>query len=104
MDPKFKEQFEIAHPTERYVELLNALPAFFVGREDRLVSLVELLCSEMSAAFQTTGAAAAHSSSCFQVRRRVGKALLLLKSTHAWRVMHSSSVHTWLAAGKIVLC
>ena len=55
VDPKFKEQFEIAHPTERYTELLDALPAFFVGTEDRLVTLVELLCSEMSAAFQSTG-------------------------------------------------
>ena len=55
MDPQFKEQFEIAHPTERYTELLDALPAFFVGTEDRLVTLVELLCSEMSAAFQSTG-------------------------------------------------
>lgn len=55
VDPKFKEQFEIAHPTERYTELLDALPAFFVGTEDRLVALVELLCSEMSAAFQSTG-------------------------------------------------
>ena len=55
VDPKFKEQFEIAHPTERYVELLDAVPAFFVGTEHRLVTLVELLCSEMSAAFQTTG-------------------------------------------------
>ena len=73
MDPKFKEQFEIAHPTERYVELLDALPAFFVGREDRLVSLVELLCSEMSAAFQTTGAAADHSLFCFQVRGGLGR-------------------------------
>ena len=55
VDQKFKEQFEIAHPTERYSELLDGLPAFFVGTEDRLVTLVELLCSEMSAAFQTTG-------------------------------------------------
>ena len=55
MDPKFKEQFEIAHPTERYVELLDAVPAVFVGTEHRLVTLVELLCTEMSAAFQTTG-------------------------------------------------
>lgn len=55
VDPKFKEQFEIAHPTERYTELLAALPDFFVGTENRLITLVELLCSEMSAAFQTTG-------------------------------------------------
>ena len=55
VDPKFKEQFEIAHPTERYAELLDAVPAVFVGTEHRLVTLVELLCTEMSTAFQTTG-------------------------------------------------
>ena len=55
VDPQFKGQCEIAHPTERYGELLDALPAFFVGSEDRRVTLVELLCSEMSAAFQSTG-------------------------------------------------
>ena len=64
VDPKFKEQFEIAHPTERYTELLDALPAFFVGTEDRLVTLVELLCSEMSAAFQSTGTQHAFSTAC----------------------------------------
>jgi uncharacterized protein (TIGR01615 family) len=55
VDPKFKEQFEIAHPTPRYAELLEEVPACFVGSEERLVALVELLCSEMSAAFRGTG-------------------------------------------------
>ncbi len=55
VDPKFKEQFEIAHPTARYAALLDEVPACFVGTEERLVALVELLCSEMSAAFRGTG-------------------------------------------------
>ncbi len=57
VDPKFKEQFEIAHPTPRYAALLEEVPACFVGTEERLVALVELLCSEMSAAFRGTGGA-----------------------------------------------
>lgn len=56
VDPKFKEQFEIAHPTARYAALLDEVPPCFVGTEERLVALVELLCSEMSAAFRGTGA------------------------------------------------
>lgn len=56
VDPKFKEQFEIAHPTARYAALLDEVPQCFVGTEERLVALVELLCSEMSAAFRGTGA------------------------------------------------
>ena len=55
VDPKFKEQFEIAHPTARYAALLDEVPACFVGTEERLVALVELLCSEMSSAFRGTG-------------------------------------------------
>ncbi len=57
MDPKFAEQFAIAHPTPKYAALLAGLPAWYVGSEERLVPLVELLCAEMSAAFRTTGAA-----------------------------------------------
>ncbi len=57
MDPKFREQFEIAHPSPRYAALLAAVPAWFVGAEERLIPLVELLCAEMCAAFRATGAA-----------------------------------------------
>jgi uncharacterized protein (TIGR01615 family) len=56
VDPKFKEQFEIAHPTPSYAALLDSVQPFFVGSEERLVHLVELLCAEMSAAFRGTGA------------------------------------------------
>lgn len=56
VDPKFAEQFEIAHPSPRYAAVLAAVPAQYVGSEDRLVPLVELLCSEMALAFCATGA------------------------------------------------
>ena len=55
VDPKFREQFQIAHPSPRYEALLAAVPAWFVGSEERLIPLVELLCAEMSAAFRATG-------------------------------------------------
>lgn len=55
VDPKFREQFEIAHPTASYEALLQRVPQFFVGTEARLVHVVELLCAEMSAAFRGTG-------------------------------------------------
>jgi len=56
VDPKFREQFEIAHATPRYEAALAAAPADFVGTEERIVPLVELLCAEMSAAFRAAGA------------------------------------------------
>ncbi|KAK9817165.1 hypothetical protein WJX72_010578 [[Myrmecia] bisecta] len=43
IDPKFKEQFEIAHPTKRYMRILEALPEVYVGTEERVEELVELL-------------------------------------------------------------
>ena len=56
VDPKFREQFEIAHASARYAAVLAAAPADFVGTEERIVPLVELLCAEMSAAFRAAGA------------------------------------------------
>ena len=56
VDPKFREQFEIAHASPRYAAVLAAAPADFVGTEERIVPLVELLCAEMSAAFRAAGA------------------------------------------------
>lgn len=52
IDPCFREQFEIAHATPRYAAVLEALPAVYVGPEDRMPALVELLCTEMSLAFK----------------------------------------------------
>ena len=56
VDPKFREQFEIAHASPRYAAVLAAAPADFVGTEERIVPLVELMCAEMSAAFRAAGA------------------------------------------------
>lgn len=51
VDPHFKEQFEIAHVTDRYNAILMTVPSVYVGSEDRIGPLVEFLCSEMSLAF-----------------------------------------------------
>lgn len=55
IDPSFKDQFVIAHPTEDYEALLKALPACFVGTVGRLEAVVGIMCGEMAAAFEARG-------------------------------------------------
>lgn len=52
VDPYFRDQFHIPQPTQAYEELMRQLPGEFVGTAARLVPLVQLLCEEMSAAFE----------------------------------------------------
>jgi PDDEXK-like family of unknown function len=52
IDPAFREQFEIAHPTARYAALLCALPSVFVGSSERVVRVVTYMCDELAAAFK----------------------------------------------------
>jgi hypothetical protein len=55
LQPHFREQFEISQPTARYGGLLAMLPAVFVGTAAELLPLVQLLCSEMTLAFEQHG-------------------------------------------------
>lgn len=55
VDPRFREQFEIAHPTPRYARILAEVAAELVAPAERLSKAVELLCAEMAVAFATTG-------------------------------------------------
>lgn len=55
VDPRFREQFQIAHTTPRYERLLSAAPAEIVAPSDRLAQLVEIMCAEMATAFTETG-------------------------------------------------
>jgi uncharacterized protein (TIGR01615 family) len=55
VDPTFRDQFAIAHPSARYAAVLDSLPAVFVGHAGRIPQLVELLCAEMSLAFHAAG-------------------------------------------------
>lgn len=55
VEPHFKEQFEIRHATPRYSGLLAMLPPVVVGTAAQLKPLVQLLCAEMSLAFEHHG-------------------------------------------------
>ena len=55
LQPHFREQFEISHPTPRYSGLLAMLPSVMVGTAAQLTPLVQLLCAEMSLAFEQHG-------------------------------------------------
>jgi uncharacterized protein (TIGR01615 family) len=55
VEPSFRDQFVIAHPTPAYTELLAAVPLCFVGTVQRLEAAVTLLCQEMAAAFKQQG-------------------------------------------------
>ena len=55
VDPRFREQFEIAHATPRYARILTEVPPELVTPTDRLSKAVELLCTEMAIAFAATG-------------------------------------------------
>ncbi|KAF6260996.1 hypothetical protein COO60DRAFT_1459402 [Scenedesmus sp. NREL 46B-D3] len=55
VEPRFREQFAIAHPTAEYEALLQAVPSCFVGSVASLESIVKLLCEQMVAAFKVQG-------------------------------------------------
>ncbi|KDD73755.1 hypothetical protein H632_c1865p0, partial [Helicosporidium sp. ATCC 50920] len=57
VDPCFREQFAIAHPTPRYEALCRAIPAALAIEARALGALVPRLAREMEEAFRTTGAA-----------------------------------------------
>lgn len=56
IDPKFREQFEIAQPTKRYARIMEAVPEDFVGTEEQVEAVVGLLCAEIATAFKQQGA------------------------------------------------
>lgn len=55
VDPRFKEQFLIAHPTTDYEAVLEAIPQVFVGTLSKLEAAVKVICREMTRAFQEMG-------------------------------------------------
>jgi hypothetical protein len=55
IDPAFRDQFEMAKPTQRYSEIMQSLPQLFVGPLADLHQLVKLLCVEMHQAFSDSG-------------------------------------------------
>ncbi|GFY85623.1 DNA-directed RNA polymerase subunit beta-beta protein, putative [Actinidia rufa] len=55
VDMDFRSQFELARPTSTYLELLSSLPAIFVGTEEKLVSILSLLCSAAKQSLKERG-------------------------------------------------
>jgi uncharacterized protein (TIGR01615 family) len=55
VDPLFREQFAIPHPSATYAALLELVPLEFVGTASRLIPLVQCLCAEMVASFEAKG-------------------------------------------------
>lgn len=55
VDCAFKDQFKICQPTQHYSHLLWQLPDVFIGSANRLVPLVELMCTEIALSFKETG-------------------------------------------------
>lgn len=55
VEGRFREHFAIPHPTERYAQVLAAIPTEVASPAPSLTPLVKLLCSEMSMAFEERG-------------------------------------------------
>lgn len=56
VDPCFKEQFEIPHVNPRYTRIMSDVPVSFIGTEEQVIAIVELMSKEISHAFQQAGA------------------------------------------------
>lgn len=55
IDPRFKEQFVIGHPTAAYEKMLTAVPIEFVGTRLRLDALVRAVGHEIAVAYNSQG-------------------------------------------------
>mmetsp|Transcript_5552 Transcript_5552/g.7501 ORF Transcript_5552/g.7501 Transcript_5552/m.7501 type:complete len:284 (-) Transcript_5552:292-1143(-) len=55
VEPFFREQFEVARPTESYLRILAALPQSFFGTQFQLSALVEFMSERMSESFREQG-------------------------------------------------
>ena len=53
IEPQFREQFEIAHPTPAFSALLRALPVEYVGSRAKLKTMVEVVSACVAEAFQS---------------------------------------------------
>ncbi|KAL4366824.1 hypothetical protein GQ457_05G015700 [Hibiscus cannabinus] len=55
VDIDFKSQFELARPSPTYKELTDALPSIFVGSEEKLKSVISVVCSAAKQSFREAG-------------------------------------------------
>ena len=55
VDCHFRDQFKISQNTQHYQQVLDCLPEVFIGSALRLAPLVDIMCTEMAAAFKDQG-------------------------------------------------
>jgi len=55
VDPKFKEQFEIARPTPEYLEILKDVPNIFIGTKKQLFNTILFIVQASHISFFTSG-------------------------------------------------
>ncbi|GAQ86247.1 hypothetical protein KFL_002780110 [Klebsormidium nitens] len=55
VDVDFRAQFEIARPTHQYQAAIQAIPAIFVGRLDRLAQIVEIMAEACKQSLKKRG-------------------------------------------------
>ncbi|GLU07052.1 hypothetical protein SLE2022_240300 [Rubroshorea leprosula] len=55
VDLDFRSQFELPRPTAAYNEIINCLPPIFVGSEEKLGTIIPLLCSAAKESLKAKG-------------------------------------------------
>ncbi|CAO2831056.1 unnamed protein product [Amaranthus hypochondriacus] len=55
VDIDFKSQFEVARPSESYIQLSSKLPKIFIGNEDKLKKIIYLVCSAAEESLREKG-------------------------------------------------
>lgn len=55
VDMDFKSQFELARPTPTYTELINTLPSIFVGNEEKLYTIISVICTAAKQSLKERG-------------------------------------------------
>lgn len=55
VDTDFRSQFELARPTATYTELVNSLPVVFVGREEKLNTIICLVSEAAKRSLEDNG-------------------------------------------------
>jgi len=52
VDINFREQFQVAHATPHYRELIDQMDIEFIGAEPKLRAVIQMLCEEMARAYR----------------------------------------------------
>ena len=52
LDPHFKAQFDVQHPSASYKAVMDSVPDVYIGSYQRLEGLVRILCCQMQKSFE----------------------------------------------------